>query len=32
MDFTGAKAALFCGALILTYLRDEKPGLRWPGH
>jgi 8-oxo-dGTP diphosphatase len=31
MDFTGAKAALFCGAGVLTYLRDEKPGLRWPG-
>jgi 8-oxo-dGTP diphosphatase len=31
MDFTGAKAALFCGAFVLTYLRDEKPGLRWPG-
>lgn len=31
MDFTGAKAALFCGAAILSYLRDEKPGLRWPG-
>lgn len=30
-DFTGAKAALFCGAAVLTYLRDEKPGLRWPG-
>lgn len=31
MDFTGAKAALFCGDLVLTYLRDETPGLRWPG-
>ncbi len=31
MDFTGAKAAFFCGAAVLTYLRDEKPGLRWPG-
>lgn len=31
MDFTGAKAALFCGAAVLVYLRDEKPGLRWPG-
>lgn len=30
MDFTGAKAALFCGDAVLTYLRDEKPGLRWP--
>ncbi|RYG02280.1 MAG: NUDIX domain-containing protein [Caulobacteraceae bacterium] len=32
MEFTGAKAALFCGASVLVYLRDEKPGLRWPGH
>jgi 8-oxo-dGTP diphosphatase len=31
VEFTGAKAALFCGAFVLTYLRDEKPGLRWPG-
>lgn len=31
MEFTGAKAALFCGASVLTYLRDEKPDLRWPG-
>ena len=31
MDFVGAKAALFCEGLVLTYLRDEKPGLRWPG-
>lgn len=31
MDFVGAKAALFCGPRVLTYLRDEKPGLRWPG-
>ncbi len=31
MDFTGAKVALFCGAAVLVYLRDEKPGLRWPG-
>jgi 8-oxo-dGTP diphosphatase len=29
--FTGAKAALFCDGLVLTYLRDQKPGLRWPG-
>ncbi|OYW52267.1 MAG: hypothetical protein B7Z31_12855 [Rhodobacterales bacterium 12-65-15] len=32
MDFTGAKAALFCGTGILTYLRDDLPGLPWPGH
>ena len=31
MEFTGAKAALFCEASVLVYLRDEKPGLRWPG-
>ena len=31
MDFVGAKAAFFCGPLVLTYLRDEKPGLPWPG-
>lgn len=23
--------ALFCGASVLVCLRDEKPGLRWPG-
>ncbi len=31
MHFVGAKAALFCGASVLTYLRDQQPGLRWPG-
>lgn len=31
VDFTGAKAALFCGAAVLVYLRDDRPGLRWPG-
>ena len=31
MDFSGAKAAFFCGTAVLTCLRDEKPGLRWPG-
>lgn len=31
MDFTGAKAAFFCEASVLVYLRDEKPDLRWPG-
>lgn len=30
-DFTGAKAALFCGASVLTCLRDDRPDLRWPG-
>ena len=24
MEFTGAKAALFCGASVLTYLRDTQ--------
>ncbi|NEY90219.1 NUDIX hydrolase [Tabrizicola oligotrophica] len=31
-DVIGAKAALLCGGTILTYLRDDKPGLPWPGH
>lgn len=30
-DFIGAKAALFCDGGVLTYLRDDKPGLGWPG-
>lgn len=30
-DFTGAKAALFCGGSVLTCLRDDRPDLRWPG-
>ena len=29
-DFVGCKAAFFCGSEVLTYLRDEKPGLPWP--
>lgn len=29
-DFVGCKAAFFCGGDILTYLRDDKPGLPWP--
>ncbi len=29
--FTGAKAALFCGPAVLVYLRDDTPGLGWPG-
>ena len=29
MDFTGAKAALICEGAILTYLRDDRPGLRF---
>ena len=31
MDFVGAKAAFFCGASVLTYLRDDRPGLGWAG-
>lgn len=31
MTFVGAKAALFCGGQVLTYLRDTHPGLPWPG-
>ena len=30
-DFVGAKAALFCGDGLLTCLRDDHPGLPWPG-
>jgi 8-oxo-dGTP diphosphatase len=29
--FIGAKAALFNTGLLLTYLRDDQPGLPWPG-
>lgn len=29
--FSGAKAAFFCGSRVLCYLRDDTPGLRWPG-
>lgn len=31
VDFTGCKVALFCGDALLTYLRDDRPGLPWPG-
>jgi 8-oxo-dGTP diphosphatase len=31
LDFTGAKAALLNRGRLLTYLRDDQPGLRWPG-
>lgn len=31
-DFVGAKAALFCGDAVLTYLRDDHEGLPWPAH
>lgn len=30
-DFVGAKAALFCGDRVLTYLRDDVAGLAWRG-
>lgn len=30
-DFVGAKAALIWQGHILTYLRDDTPGLPWPG-
>ena len=29
MDFVGCKVALLCGDTLLTYLRDDKPGLPW---
>lgn len=32
MEFVGAKAALFCGDMVLTYLRDDLPGLGWAGY
>jgi 8-oxo-dGTP diphosphatase len=31
LDFVGAKAAFFCGPAVLTYLRDDLPGLPWAG-
>lgn len=31
MDFTGCKLVLVCGDALLTYLRDDRPGLPWPG-
>ena len=31
MEFVGAKAAFFCGTSVLVYLRDQTPGLLWPG-
>ena len=30
-EFVGAKAALVCGAHLLTYLRDDHAGLPWAG-
>lgn len=29
--FSGAKAALICQGRILTYQRDDRPDLQWPG-
>jgi 8-oxo-dGTP diphosphatase len=31
VEFVGAKAALFCDGGVLTCLRDDHPGLPWPG-
>ena len=31
LDFIGAKAALLNRGRLLTYLRDDRPGLRWSG-
>ncbi|KPP88987.1 MAG: 8-oxo-dGTP diphosphatase [Rhodobacteraceae bacterium HLUCCA08] len=31
MTFDGAKAALFIGARLLVYRRDDRPDLPWPG-
>ena len=31
MDFVGAKLVLVLGGDLLTYLRDDKPGLGWAG-
>lgn len=31
-DFHGAKLALICGDALLTYLRDDLPGLPWAAH
>ena len=31
-EVIGAKIALFCDGRLLTYLRDDTPGLPWPAH
>ena len=31
MDFVGCKVVLVCAGEVLTYLRDDKPGLPWAG-
>lgn len=30
-NFSGAKIALLCEGQLLTYLRDDKPTIPWPG-
>ena len=32
MNFSGAKLMLFLGPDLLTILRDDDPGIPWPGH
>ncbi|MFK7702009.1 NUDIX hydrolase [Pseudomonas caspiana] len=29
--FSGAKIALLCEGMLLSYLRDDKPSIPWPG-
>ncbi|MCU0800230.1 MAG: NUDIX hydrolase [Rhodobacteraceae bacterium] len=31
-DFHGCKGAFLCGDRVLCYLRDDKPGIPFPGH
>lgn len=31
LDFGGAKIALLCGDNVLTYQRDDKADIPWPG-
>ena len=31
MEFVGAKVVLLCDGDLLTYLRDDRPGLAWAG-
>lgn len=31
-DFHGAKLAILAGSRIVTILRDDIPGIPWPGH
>ena len=30
-DFSGSKLAAYCGRQLITYRRDDKPGIPWPG-